>query len=227
MALKLLQLLSAALLIAVIASPSASAGTIDVHGSLNYTGFGDSGIVSLIGDRGFTFSGIADRPFGTVLAAADGSPYLPGTTVSLRVVASASDLEGHATLDGIVYPDIGFGPPCPGVEGCGSGLIELAGGVVAPPFGQSSTAILVAPVTFLGTFFFFDSHSVPISSETLRGSGTATLTLDEINGPVGPLWAFDNVRYDLATPEPTTLLLLGTATMGLGWVARRRRHARR
>ncbi len=218
MALKLLQVLSAILLLTVISAPS-GAGVINVSGSVDFVG--GSGTVSLTGDRGFSFS---SHPDSLDIFLGPQGLFDQGDTISLRLDASDTDLQGFATLEGISYPELGS-LGCISNSSCAFAHIQFNGQVVAPPFGQS-TAVLVVPVTFLGSFFHRDLPSNPGITETLVASATATLTLEEIPFlPGSPLWQYDSVMYDVtATPEPITLLLLGTGTAGLGWVARRRRH---
>jgi len=60
-----------------------------------------------------------------------------------------------------------------------------------------------------------------------RGQGVYTLTLDRVAFPNDDGWRWQAASYDLQqTPEPTTLLLCGTAAPGLGLVSWRRRNAR-
>jgi len=219
MALKLLPLLSAILLLTVFSAPS-GAGVINVSGSVDFVG--GSGTVSLTGDRGFSFSSHPDS--GGIFLGPQGL-FPQGETISLRLDASDTDLQGFATLEGISYPELGS-LSCTSNSSCASAHIQFNGQVVAPPFGQASTAVLVVPVTFFGSFFHQDPPSNAGITETLWASATATLTLEEIPFlPGSPLWQYDSVMYDVtATPEPITLLLLGTGSMGLGWVARHRRH---
>jgi hypothetical protein len=56
----------------------------------------------------------------------------------------------------------------------------------------------------------------------LTGRGTATLNV--IANPSDPLWELSSLRYDFApTPEPATMLLVGTGMFALA----ARRYSRR
>ena len=130
-------------LLCLAAANSAFAGPITIVGnSVEYGGPGISptGVVSLVGDRGFLFNGFAPSASGVLAPAAQclGVPGMcsPGTTISLHALQVDNDLPGHAALDGVSYPHVGS------LAGHAHASIEFTGAVVAPPFGQSSTAIL-------------------------------------------------------------------------------------
>lgn len=212
-------------LLCLAAANSAFADTINISGdSVEYGGPGiaPTGTVSLIGDRGFTFNGFAPSQLGVLAPATEclGVPGIcsPGTTISLHALQVDNDLPGQATLDGVFYPHVGS------LAGPAHASIEFTGAVVAPPFGQSPTAILTTPVAFSGLF-----NVDGVGGNQMVALAFATLTLQQTDCCGGPAWRYAGVRYDLApvtVPEPgtLTLLLFGSAMAGLGlaWRGRTR-----
>ena len=175
------------------------------------------GTMDLIGTRGFSVTG----QLGT--GRVDPRvcfPCEPGTPISVGAAWSGLDLLGMvATLEGVTYPQVG------GANSPNQLAVELSGAAVAPAFVAGSPVTLTAPFTLEGIFFHAQELFGPVSTETLMGSGIATLTLQPLprgeNVPVD-LWQYGGVRFDFTAdtqpiPEPATLLLLGS---GLAFISR-------
>jgi hypothetical protein len=180
-------------LVFVVSVGVASGGTINLSGgSMDFPSLIDNGRTHLVGDRDFTFDGLAE---------ADHSPCiplnfcLPGDTVNLSV--SFGNLRGVATLDGISYTEVG------GFDSPDFMHINITGEAIAPPFGTSATATLVVPVTFTGTF----SHGAPAAEgETLVAGAIATVTLISFELPTGRrVWEGISVTYDIVAFLPVAI----------------------
>ncbi len=147
---------SASLLVFVVSLGPASAGIINLtSGSFEpmfASTVGSGGPVHFEGDRGFTFD-------GSVGSVDEGSQILgcdfctPGATIHLF---AGGFPPGTATLEGLSFTTVG-------IHSGGFNLLEfhMGGDVVAPPFGASSTATLVVPLTFSGFFDHLIDPAVP------------------------------------------------------------------
>ena len=86
---------------------------------------------------------------------------------------------------------------------------------------------LTNPVAFTATFPHIPAGTTVGFVETLEATGTGTVTLKRVDFGAGPAWDVERVTYDLqATPEPATLLLVGSTAVGLGvarWTKGRQR----
>jgi hypothetical protein len=177
-------------------------GTIKLtSGSIDYADvlIGD-GSVHFVGDRGFTFDGFA---FLSPLGAADCAfPCDAAEKISLSASASGNDVPGDATLDGVSYTLIGD------LSSPDQLSFNITGDARLPPFGASSTATLVAPVKFTGTFVHRQSSVPPFNetTETLVAGAIATVTLTEGTDPSGdPAWLVSHLTYDIVALQPVAI----------------------
>lgn len=208
----------ACLLVLTLIPAEALADPIRVSGFFSLTGLGASAVVELKGPdfqaAGYIEPGVVGPEFTCV-------PCLAGDVISLDTRFLSSIGAGTATVDGTVFPLVGFGA---------TNFLFDAEDIVAP--GTAGSFTVTQPFTFSGTlslFDLFDPEQTPIFKWPLIGQGLLTASFIENPNDGGPpLFSYRSVRYDFAeppaVPEPSTFLLAAT---GLGAVLRLRRRARR
>jgi hypothetical protein len=176
-----------------------------------------TGPINIFGTRGFSVHGTTgDEATIDPLRECFG-PCGPTTDFSIGADLATFGIVGNATLDGQTYTNINSFDSDTFVR------LLLVGTAVLPPVNGSSLVIR-APFTVSGSGFSHadiagagDVITVPIT-----GGGVATVSFHSL--PMSPVWKFSSMRYDfMATPEPSTLILVGG---GLAAVLRARTRRR-
>ena len=209
-------------LFALFALSMASPARADriIAGSLLYPGGAAPLEITLLGE-GFAFDGRANRLSGIF------RPWMqclvpecrPGGSVDLHAHFEGLDLPGTVMLGSQTFLNVGSLASPSSLVGTWTGMLPI------PPGFESGA--LSAPFTFTGLFSYVGSPGV-FERLDLLGGGTATAVFAQQPAFPGAL-ALESIRYDFETlasptPEPASMLLLGSGCAAL-LAARRLRRA--
>jgi hypothetical protein len=163
------------------------------------------GPLVLAGERGFT-ARLQPRA-GTFLpdtCNSDPLNCLPGRTLLLDASWAGLDLPGTATLDGVTYTPLGTS------SGPNQMSVRFMGSMMLPPLADSAT--VSAAFTFSGRF----AHQPPdpLATDTLTGSGVATVTLGRL-AFFPDSWFITSVLYQFESPLPAPWSTADIGPVGL------------
>lgn len=198
------------LFMAALAGPALADPINILSGSVFVENTGDrSGDANLAGTRGFTFTGATAMPTTVGLFAQCFVPECPpGTRINFDLVLGGASgfLGGEMTIEGDHYA------VTDSVTSTSDLFLEFHGSFIAPEMADRAT--VTAPFSLTGQAFALTPLGEFAHNDQLFGHGVATTTLVPFNPEAGfaPSWTVESVRFDFAqpTPEPSTLLLIGT-----------------
>lgn len=176
------------------------------------------GPIELFGTNGFSLSA---NPGSGITG--PGCCLSPGAESSFHASWCCNDLPGIATFGGETFTNLG------GPNSANQVTVDFASATFTlPPIAASAT--IEAPFTLTGTFRGAPGDgnlAQPTVDALLVGSGIGTLTL--INQSLASIPAWNPVSITLAlstpitaVPEPSTMLVVGTGLILLGYWERKR-----
>jgi hypothetical protein len=215
---------AATVIVALTPVPSLADPISIVNGLILITSGGVNGPVSLTGSKGFSLAGtVAPSAGQTGLFGQCNVPECtPGSRIDfgLTLTGASGFLSGTMTIEGDRY-DISES-----VTSIADVFLHINGSVLAPEMGPAR-ATVSAPFSLTGRAFALTPFGEFAHDDLLFGRGMATVTLVPYpaNPDFGPSWIVDSARFEVAqpVPEPSTLVLFGTAAL----LAARARRGRR
>jgi len=176
-----------------------------------FTGYTVSSVDVILGATFLTFSG------GTISVFVDSTPNFDpllqstaGDGVLFLTLAGHPGLRVLTGNTGTLHS--GATPTLPGVNGNGSGYLDVAGGLAAPYFDTDTQFVLQTGPSFDTADFQFTS-----SFQLLPGA--ATFVSDD--GKTYGLFGTNDLQGASTVPEPGTLFLLGLGLLGFAAIGRR------